>query len=157
MIPVSHPTISEILKNVSKPAFWYGFFLAISLTSFLFLGYMHMDKKHVDLQHELAITKLTNENILLNKDLKEARDTIAKMSSKEESLNSKIGYANERNQKLIKAVSAHCNKQRQLVRTLQKDHKLQTDFSINYEYLSILEKVLISMFDNANECFNATT
>ncbi|MEP2602415.1 MAG: hypothetical protein ABJH28_13155, partial [Paraglaciecola sp.] len=62
----------------------------------------------------------------------------------------------ERYQAIRKAISSHCSKQQQLVRTLQKDHKLQTDFAMNYEYLSILEKVLINMFDNANKCFNAT-
>ena len=57
------------------------------------------------------------------------------------------------NQKaLFNLMAERCHEQRQYVKVLQADYGFQTKYTANYEYLSILEKVIVQIGEYAEKC-----
>ena len=146
------PTIKELLSAFSKNEFWYGLFLAGGSASFLFAGYMGIKIDNINLKHALEINRIENKESLL------AQEKML-LAEKKRKLESEIKILMQNNDKLLtrekvlmEGMSGYCYELKVAVRTLQKEHKLQYKFDINYEYRSILEKVLIDIYSEAERC-----
>lgn len=156
MLNVDSLSVKDILVSITKTEFWYGGLLIGGIVFGGLSAYESMKRSHTNVQHEMAVSKTENKVQLLELDLIQVKNNLSKM--KEE--NSQLELGNEgvlvRYRKLLKAVSNHCSEQRRLIKTLQKEYQLQVKFDMNYEYRSILEKVIITMFENAESCQRAT-
>ena len=146
------PSIKELLAAFSKKELWYGIFLAGGGVSLLFSVYMGIKIDNIKLNHALEINRIENKENLL------AQEQIL-LAEKNRELESEVKMLMLSNDKLLtrektlmKGMSGYCYELKVAVRTLQKDHKLQYKYDINYEYRSILEKVLINIYSEAERC-----
>ncbi|AUL96991.1 hypothetical protein FORC54_2846 [Vibrio vulnificus] len=118
----------------------------------MFAGYMGIKIDNINLKHALEINRIENKESLL------AQEKML-LAEKKRKLESEIKILMQNNDKLLtrekvlmKGMSGYCYELKVAVRTLQKEHKLQYKFDINYEYRSILEKVLIDIYSEAERC-----
>jgi len=156
MLNIDSLSVKDILLSIAKAEFWYGGILIGGIIYWGLSTYENMNRSHINLQHEMTISKTDNKVQLLELELIQLKSDLSKLQEK----NSQLELANkdilERKRKFLKVVSNHCSEQVRLIKTLQKDHQLQIKFDMNYEYRSILEKVIITMFENAESCQKAT-
>ena len=107
---------------------------------------------NIKLNHALEINRIENKENLLDQE----QILLAEKNRELESEVKMLMLSNDklltREKTLMKGMSGYCYELKVAVRTLQKDHKLQYKYDINYEYRSILEKVLINIYSEAERC-----
>ena len=156
MLLVRVPTIEEYLKAFGKQEFWMGvvfssiFVLSMSGVYIYFSSQLNEAKlnrlndklEYIKVLDSQEINKLKDDGAKNIGELKEKYDRAASSLEKEKKLNRDIRIA----------FSSYCDEQMNLIRALQKDHKLETRMGINYEYLSILEKALLKLYQYSEQC-----
>ncbi|BDA01095.1 hypothetical protein ACUFKR_002989 [Vibrio cholerae] len=149
---VSAPTIQDVLKGVGTKEFWIGGFVVGAVVFSLGLAYYNvqteLDKKNLELATknlEMHKIQFENDNKHLSRELKSAQSELSEL---------KVQYEKSiTNQKtLYKVIAERCNEQRKYLKALHADYGFQTKYTANYEYLSILEKVIVQIGEYAENC-----
>jgi len=156
MLNIGGPSVKDVLQSFAKVEFWYGALIVGGLVFAAYSFYEKVNTRYINVQHELAINNLENKVKNLQLELMKDKEKYIELNAEYSNLSTENTKLVDQQRNLLTAISKHCDEQRRLVRTLQKDHKLQVRFDMNYEYRSILEKVLITMFENAETCYQAT-
>ncbi|APP04897.1 hypothetical protein [Vibrio harveyi] len=149
---VSAPSIQDVLKGIGTKEFWIGGFVIGALVFGLGLAYYNvqteLDKKNLELATknlEMYKIQFENDNKHLTRELKEAQNELSKLKTQ-------YSKVVENRNTLYKLMSERCQEQRKYVKALQADYGFQTKYTANYEYLSILEKVIVQIGEYAENC-----
>jgi len=149
---VSAPSIQEILKAIATKEFWIGGFFVGSIILLMGVVYYNvqteLDKKNLELANknlEMHRIQFESENKYLSRELKSYKEDLGAIKSDYLELV-------EEQKKWYSVISNRCYQQRKYIRALQLDHKFQMKYAADFEYLSILEKVLIYMAEQAENC-----
>ncbi|MBN2606538.1 MAG: hypothetical protein JXR47_04275 [Thiotrichales bacterium] len=144
MTPFNPPSLSTVIESLSKLDFWVGAFVFSVITYLVTSFYYEIQFKQDQFQHTQMVSKLDNE-----------KAKYLSLSTRYLKLAKEYDDLSIKNSKQLDNMSGYCNSQRKLIQSLQKDYQLEARYTQNYEYLSILEKVMIKMFNNAQQCYEA--
>lgn len=149
---ISAPSIQDVLKAVGKIEFWIGGFIAGVIVFGFGISYYNvqteLDKKNLELSTkklEMQKVQYESDNKHLSRELKSTQRELSKLKSD-------YTKALEEQKKIYNIVAERCYEQRRYVKVLQAEHGFQTKYTANYEYLSVLEKIIVQMAEYAENC-----
>ncbi|MGF1868308.1 host-nuclease inhibitor Gam family protein [Enterovibrio norvegicus] len=149
---ISAPSIQEVLKGIGSKEFWIGGFVVGALVFSFGLAYYNvqaeLDKKNLELATknlEMHKIQFENDNKHLARELKETQREMSELETQ-------YSQAIENQKALYNAMAERCHEQRKYLKALHADYGFQTKYTANYEYLSILEKVIVQIGEYAENC-----
>lgn len=149
---IGAPSIQDILKAIGTKEFWIGVFVSGTLIFGFGIAYYNvkteLDKKNLELATknlEMHRIQFENDNKYLSRELKRTQNRLS-------TLETDYTKAVENQKKLYNIISERCYEQRKYIKALQADYGFQTKYTANYEYLSVLEKVIIQIAEYAENC-----
>lgn len=149
---ISTPSIQDVLNGIGTKEFWIGGFVIGTLVFSLGLAYYNvqteLDKKNL----ELATKNLEMHKIQFENDNKHQERELKKTQSELSGLKVQYEQTIEKQKTLHNIIIQRCHEQRKYVKALQADYDFQTKYTANYEYLSILEKVIVQLGEYAENC-----
>lgn len=149
---ISAPSIQDVLKGIGTKEFWIGGFVIGALVFGFGFAYYNvqteLDKKNLELATknlEMHKIQFENDNKYLARELKRTQSELSEL---------KVQYeqAIENQKTLYNIMAERCHEQRKYVKALQADYGFQIKYTANYEYLSILEKVIVKIGEYAENC-----
>lgn len=149
---ISPPSIQEIFNGIGTKEFWIGgFFIGTFVFGFGLAYYnvqTELDKKNLELATknlEMHKIQFENDNKHLAREMKEKQSELSELKNQ-------YAQAIENQKTLYNILTERCHEQRKYVKALQADYDFQTKYTANYEYLSILEKVIVKIGEYAENC-----